>query len=471
MLWTLIKNRLLELLNVIKIISNNVCHRSKTVIYGIYFYIKIFIYAQYYFLRRLYRGDVRPVQNVDPWTTVLRFLDNEWRAVTINQRYSIEDEAVLHFAYQGPSTSFETVLQANRRIKHQHEQTAGIDPQKWATPSVEQLTKDGITEVLLGISDLEEHFPLRGAAFYNADFLEFVKQHVPKRDLNLEELENLRECIKQLLYVDAIQVFIRLHKRQQEKYRNLVKCFARIFVDSKKEIRQLCNQIENQTQDIQERWNHIDERIAHLVSQRINLMWQRITDAQTAAYDVKTLCESRLTHLETRVSLCHRLIQEGHTKAQEKIRDLNALVKDLQERLYDMETDIINNKPENFDYFAPDFDSQIDQEPPTEESEEFQEFEDNSSTETDEKKKVEVSVKDANQQSGGTLENVGATGVGHSDKPRHVRSPEAKKRRKERYRQSKSASLNQQCDTTAQHRYRDNGQLLLQNRGRGNHPS
>ena len=429
------------------VIVTRVVQRIRTWIKTSYVYIKIYFYAQWYIVRKLVVQSANKEAKVRPWTQVAKYLDDEWVGLLhedigilrpVTRQPSINPNSVV----QGPLTQFHTALSVHDRLRTRLEQEKGTNPERWATPEVKALLEEAVAEAILGLEGLKDAFPLKGAAYFNADFLEFVKGHIGKQVPDDEDLRILKTHIESLLYIEAIQVFIKLHKEQSEKYKNLLKCYARIFVELKKENYELSEQLRSANLTIKETWGHLETKIQKAVQRHEHLIWYRLDYHKHTYEELKRQTERQLESATAELKELRRKFFEGQNTNVNRVRQLQLELANLQRivrPLKDQEKVALTS--EEIEIHAPSWDAELDEphevlepEPPAKEvkSKNTQPAQETKEQQTTQKEPCGI---------GAVCKPVTTTSVKLPEpiKPplTHVRSPEARKRRREKYRNVK----------------------------------
>ena len=434
---------------------------------SLFIYTKLYLYAQWYLLRKLLGKPIKEEARVRPWLLVNKFLDDEWVRLV---REEEEEDGVLQpllrqpyndpmVEVTGPLSQFHTALSVHERLKSTIElqkcaARGGCSKhERWATPEVSALLKEAVAEAVIGLSNLRDVFPLRGAAYFTADFLNFVKQHMGEITPDDQDLMILKQHIEDLLYIDAIQVFIKLHGQQNDRYKNLLKCFARIFVESQKEIHKLNLELEKATTTIRENWYQVETSVFKAVNQSTRALWNKVENQQGHIQDFKEFMELRLNRLSSDLSDLRQKSFESQNVTINRFRQLQLDLTNLQTKVEQLtRARTASPQPEEgVEIHAPAWDKDIDEnwDEDSREGEAVEEIEAKepiAESEVLEDSKASQDIPEERKAPAPTL-NAGAIPKRNpyypgkpppyfANKPRftHVRSEEAKKKRREKYR-------------------------------------
>ena len=413
----------------------------------IYAKCKLFVYAQYYLFCHLCKRH-KPVANVEPWRLTLTYLEGEWVRLVRTEREGprpiLGQLASTQTApSQGPLSPVDTAAKVYRDINNRLEQEKGFNFEEWAVPSVEELVKQAVGEVLLNLEDLSDHFPTKGLAYYNAGYIEFLQKFLPAKPESVEELDNFKQSIDNLLYADAIQTFIKLHKKQIGHYRTLLMGFSRIYLEKRKDINKLCDTLTHNLRQRKQEVESMQATIQKEVNYKTASLWERLNNTAQLVKSVQTNIQARADNLDLRVTNCYQTFTKGHKMAQAKIHELEKTIQALKEDMANCVKKVEENE-DLVELFAPEYDSDIDSEnPPDQDSvESIQEGEQSLAEAESENQQPIILESEPEGATGGSepTELQSPYKEPATVQTKHIRSAEAKKRRRERYRAAKAVT-------------------------------
>ena len=318
----------------------------------------------------------------------------------------------------------------------------------WTTTDIRALVEDTVADCVLDLDRTVDFEPYRGLDYMTFRFVNYIKENYQGTYPKEDDIQIVQKHLRDLYLLDAIKHLDHIIKIQKERYKALIRTFARVYVDQTYRIEEVKDELRKQTSLHRSRWETVESYILHRITEQTGTSGRRHREIEKRIKLIEDQCFQTIISTEDSVHQLQREVKDFHiiTKGidlhfRQKIEDiekelqiqsrrLRQTMKDVacqQERL-NLEKEHEPTSEEVVQLKAPDYDPDID--------------EDKTQTE-DKKEEVPISVTKVpivvsvtgvlTEQTTTQFSNIPEERQ-RNGPPRHLRSRSAQIRRRQKYR-------------------------------------